>query len=221
MVDPIAIAEKIIEIGFFIHETIDKVEAFKDVAEELMFRVKQITPALNVLKNMKGQKKELDAAQKREPKLAAFAQSLNDMLNLIEEVKTFTESLKGMSKFQQVRKKGKIEGEFKRLDRRLDILLESIQLGVLTDVRKEIETGQKENSVKILVKHVKSKSGDLSTGIDAKGNTFRLKKEASMTFFLKKKQKTKQKQTNNKQTNKNKTKQNIQNENKQTKQNIE
>ena len=176
MVDPIAVAEKIIDIGLFIHQTIQEVDAFKDQAEELMFRVDQITPALNVLKDMKSKKKELDAAQRSEPKLAVFAQSLNHMLNLIREVQTFTESLKGMSKFQQVRRKGKIEDEFKRLDRRLDILLGSIQLGVLTDVRKEIESGKKENSVKIFLKHVKSKSGDLSSfdssevpGTDAKG----------------------------------------------------
>ena len=163
MVDPIAIAEKIIQVGVFIRQTIQEVEAFKDLAEELMFRVKQITPALNVLKDMKGQKKELHAAQKSEPKLAIFAQSLDDMLSLIIEVKIFTERLKGMTKFQQVRKKGKIEDEYNRLDRRLGILLDSIQLGVLTDVKKEIESGKKENSVKILVKHVKSKSGDFSS----------------------------------------------------------
>ena len=163
MVDPIAIAEKIIEIGLFINQRIQEVEAFKDLAEELMFRVKQITPALEVLKNMKSQREELDAAQKSEPKLAVFAQSLDDMLSLIKEVQTFTEGLKGMNKFNQMRKKVKIEDEFKRLDRRLDILLGSIHLGVLTDVKRDIESGKKETSVRILVKHVKSTSGDLSS----------------------------------------------------------
>ena len=163
MVDPIAIAEKIIEIGLFINQRIQEVEAFKDLAEELMFRVKQITPALEVLKNMKSQREELDAAQKSEPKLAIFAQSLDDMLSLIKEVQTFIEGLKGMNKFNKMIKKVKIEDEFKRLDRRLDILLGSIHLGVLTDVKRDIESGKKETSVRILVKHVKSTSGDLSS----------------------------------------------------------
>ena len=182
MVDPIAIAEKIIQLGAFIRQTIQEVEAFKDLAEELMFRVRQITPALNVLKDMKGQKEELAAAQNREPKLAIFAQSLDDMLSLIIEVKAFTERLKGMSKFQQVRKKGKIEDEYNRLDRRLDILLGSIQFGVLTDVRKEIESGKKENSVKILVKHVKSTSGDISSFGSSK------EKETGINFMTGRKQ---------------------------------
>ena len=164
MVDAIAIAESIIGIGLYIHQTIEEVQAFKDLAERLMYRVKQITPALEVLQDMKGQRKKLADAQKSEPKLAIFAQSLKDMLIVIEEVKTFTETLKEMSTFDTFMKKGNIQKKFDDLEWKLGVLQGSIQLSVLTDVAREMKTKRTKKSFKILVKYVmKSNSGDLSS----------------------------------------------------------
>ena len=163
MVDPIAIAERIIGVGLHIRQTIEEVQAFKDLAERLMYRVKQITPALEVLQNMKSQRKKLADEQKTEPKLAVFAQSLKDMLSVIEEVKLFTEHLKELSTFDTFMKKGNIQKKFEDLDWKLGVLQGSIQLSVLTDVAKEIKRKSPRKSFKILVKHVKSNSGDLSS----------------------------------------------------------
>ena len=159
MDDPIFLAEHIIKLGMSLYKMFQQLEVYKELADDLMFRVKQIIPALKVLKDMKDQKKELDDAQKTEPQFAAFTQSLQDMLGVVEDVQTFLLSLQNMNKFQQVRKRNKIEEEFVRLNKKLDILLGSIQLGILTDVKRDIESGKKETSVRILVKHVKSKSG--------------------------------------------------------------
>ena len=142
MVDPIAIAEQIIGIGLYIKRTIDEVKHFKKHAERMLFRVNQIMPSLQVLANMKSKREELNALQKDESRLLVFAESLEKMLHLVEQVKDFSEELKGMKYMDKIKDNNKIKAKFEDLDWKLGVLQDSILFGVLTEVKKEVEAAE-------------------------------------------------------------------------------
>ncbi|XP_072027202.1 uncharacterized protein [Amphiura filiformis] len=158
MVDPIAIAEQIVGLGLYIHRTVEEIKNFKKYAERLLFRIDQIKPSLQVLVDMKAEKEEI---QKDIPRIAAFAKSLEEMLQLMEEVKVFTEGLKGKGKLDKMKEKGKIKEQFEKFDFKLEVLQGSIMFGVLTEVKKDVDNDEKDvtlGDLKLLLEEAAEKN---------------------------------------------------------------
>ena len=172
MADPISIAKEIISIGLKIKKVVDEVKLFKEYAERLHFKIEHLMPPLQIVADMESQRKALAAAEAREPEMKAFTKSLSEMQSIVKDIKEFIESLKVMSNIQKVMQKGKVKETYETYDYKLNVLRESINFGVLVEFKKEVDSGaRQQDSVAILVKHVKKSAGQRPSLSPEKGKS--------------------------------------------------
>ena len=162
MADLITLAGKIVKIALIIHEVVEEVKDLPEYAKKLDFKIQLMKPILDTLTSMKDQRQQLQDMCKHEPQLDLFGDSLSKMLACIEEVKDYVDDIKDMSYPRKVLEKKKKKQEFERLEWELNELQKSIQFGVITEVRKAIESNQKVNKVQTFIEHVRN-SGTTST----------------------------------------------------------
>ncbi|XP_072049169.1 uncharacterized protein [Amphiura filiformis] len=156
MADPINIAENILRVGFYIHKTVKEIKTFKESAEELDHRTQLLQPSLQVLADMKGDRQQaFKEDQQQSAEMVLFSHALGDMLTCVDEIKDFVDDLKTMTSRRKLTEKGEVKRKFSNFNRRLDILERSIQFGVLVEMKKDIDSGKKEKSIKTLMYYVK------------------------------------------------------------------
>ena len=165
MAEIIATAEEIIKIGIYIHETIQDVKAFKSYADSLMDQIDHLTPSVQVLVGT--QVGELSAAVKQEPPLRSITQSLFGMLELMKEVKVFTEDLKGVNFFRKITERGRIKRKYEQLSEKLEVLRGSVSFRILAEALKDIKSERfLEPVVKTLVRHARNFEAVQTSGKD-------------------------------------------------------
>ena len=108
---------------------------------------------------MKSQRKQLEDACKGGPQLDLFGASLSDMLDCIREVESFISDITEMSNIRKVWERNTVQEKFEDLFWKLDELQKSIQFGVMTEVRREIESNKKADKVWVLIDHVRNSIG--------------------------------------------------------------
>ncbi len=140
MVDPIAVAEQIVNLALFINDQIQEVKYFKEQSRRLLFQIDQITPSLESLVKMKDDKEKLQQKMQQDtPEATAFVKSLDHMLQVMTEIKEFTTKLEGKGQLAKMKSKDKYKGKFEDFEHRLNVLQNSLMLGVITEVKKDTD----------------------------------------------------------------------------------
>ena len=153
----IELAGKVILRADKIITAIDEVKSFNETAEQLLERVNDLKPAVEMLSGMQGQenKKLMSNYEKKNTEMAAFSKLLHKILKVFEDIVEYKDKLSNKGTVGRMWKKDKITKQFLAFDKRLSECIGSIQFNVLVSMRKDRDSGKTETkSVENLYQYV-------------------------------------------------------------------
>ena len=135
--DIIGQATNIIGLAMAIHDAIAEVKEFNTRAHRLDERIQCLLLSLEVLTEMKDERERIIELQNRDPpvRLPVFIGALTQLKNVVEHALRFILKLQRTDMLMKFFTRCKITNQFDEFSERLDVLQNTVQFGVIVEMR--------------------------------------------------------------------------------------
>ncbi|XP_072013782.1 mixed lineage kinase domain-like protein isoform X2 [Amphiura filiformis] len=135
--DIVGMAQDIVGLAQTIYDAVQEVKEFKTRSRRLSDRIQCLNPALEVLVEMKDERQKIIALQKQDPpvRLPVFSKALVELKQVVQNAMDFIMKLQKMDTGAKLWKRKNITGQFNTFSERLDVLQNTVQFGVLVEMR--------------------------------------------------------------------------------------
>ncbi|XP_072043623.1 mixed lineage kinase domain-like protein [Amphiura filiformis] len=139
--DIIGLSLEIVTLTKSVVDGVKEVKSFHSKCQRLSDRIQCLMPALEVLSRMKEERSKIIELQKQDSSLKCpvFSTALMQLRKVVADTESFIQKLKKRDFLRQFLRRNKITDQFNAFSERLDVLQNTVQFGVLVEMKKLME----------------------------------------------------------------------------------